>query len=207
MATGHPRTLFFIVNISPGSIVMDMVIIPQSRDAGAEINLASPMEVLHSLQQKTNASLHEGKLTQHIAGIEQIQPYALDQDAEREVTAFAQKGAEPEPSGARLQADSAFQASGTRKATNGVGTGWAQIRSMTVRAPVDSGVVLSSLPPQKLITADLGHLAPVDPQVELSSWEIPAEPEHLAPVQSEGELISWAITENSEVVLSSPPPR
>ena len=103
MATGHPRNLFIIVNVSPtSSIVMDMIILPQSIDAGGGVNLVSPMDVLCSPQQKIQTSLREEKLMLHMTGIEQIQPYALDEDAEKELSALAQERSGPEASEALL---------------------------------------------------------------------------------------------------------
>ena len=143
-ATSHPRRLFVIVNVSPGSmdmvIIMDLVLVPQSRDAEREVRLVSPTDVLHSLQQKVQTSLRDGKLTRHITGIEQIQPYALDEESERELSALAREPSEPEPSEALLQAASAFQAAGARKASNRGGAGWAKVRSIVVPAPSASGL-------------------------------------------------------------------
>ena len=202
MATGHPRNLFAIVNVS-GSILMDIVIIPQSRDAGGVV---SPMDVLHSLQQKTQSSLLEGKLTQNLAGIQQIQPYALDEESERELSALAQDRSEPEPSEALLQAAGAFPAGGVRKATQG-GVHLPIIRPPCMVAPahVDSKVELSSWK----TTADLGHLESValKSDVELESWEITADLAVLVDEESGRELSALAQDrsepESSEVLLQA----
>ena len=84
---------------------------------------------------------------------------------------------------------------------------------MLVPAPLDSKVELS-IPPPITITADLGHWVP---EVELFSWEIPAdlEPiesweitseadmEHLTPLDPEVEPLSWEITEDFALIPSS----
>ena len=202
MATGHPRNLFAIVNVS-GSILMDIVIIPQSRDAGGVV---SPMDVLHSLQQKTQSSLLEGKLTQNLAGIQQIQPYALDEESERELSALAQDRSEPEPSEALLQAAGAFPAGGVRKATQG-GLHLPIIRPAR-NFPAGGGCKVAQgglhlpiiRPPRKVAPAH------VDSKVELSSWEMKADLGHLKRValKSDVELESWEITADLEsAVLDS----
>jgi hypothetical protein len=166
MATAHPRNLFAIVHASPGSILMDLVILPQSGDVKG-VRFASPMEVLHSLQQKAQTSLRNGKLTRHIAGIEQIQPYALDEESERELSALAQERSEPEPSEALLQAASAFQAAGPRKAANRGGVGWAKVRSAVVPAPANSKIQLSSWKVSPHLP-DLGDVAKNDAASRIS---------------------------------------
>ena len=155
MATAHPRNLFALVNVSPGSIIMDVVIQPFIQGG---VRLVSPMDVLHCLllQQNAQSSLCRGKLMRHIAGIEQIQPYALDEESEKELSALARNPSEPEPSEALLRAASAFQAAGARKATNRGGAGWAKVRNMIVSDPVASKAGLSTA------VADLGDVAEND---------------------------------------------
>jgi len=151
MASAHPRNLFAVVNVSPGSIVLDVVI------AEGGVRCASPMDVLHSLQQDAQAnpqsSLRRGKLTRHIAAIEQILPYALDEELERELAALGREPSESEPSDALLQAASAFQAAGARKATNRGGSRWVNLRNIVIPVPSASKVELSTG------VADLGDVA------------------------------------------------